>query len=378
MPRHAPPPDVLAVVTAHAGAHLEAAYAGRNHTRDRAHGAASPWVTPALARRFARSTDIDLRAAVAGNPATPPSLLAKLIHDDRTSVARAAEDNPSTPYVAIIALEQTDLTLAHPDCPADTLTAALRSVWHRDRALTHPNLPAHLVHEAAAGDNPNDPHILLDSPHLTHAEAMHAMARSGVTSHLEWKWAKHVNADPDWLAGLAGRRFDSSGQGTIDRIAANPATPGPVLARILAQHVHRAIAAANPHCPPDALHATLDALHAPRAPRASRTSDTTGTDSTHRRPPLDEVTVSNHRRLLAIIATSPAASSDVLERLPVSALHRDEHLWTFTLTHARTATEARTVLALAPAFTGTLADLLTVTRAITDTDPQLATAPTAP
>jgi hypothetical protein len=67
-----------------------------------------------------------------------------------------------------------------------------------------------------------------------------------------WQGTPHHNADPDWLTQTAADTFHSHDQGTIARVASNPATLGPTLADIAEAHAHRdyAIARQSRRAPP--------------------------------------------------------------------------------------------------------------------------------
>lgn len=358
-------PDVAEAVTAYAHTHLETAYAGNKNHWERETVARSRWLPPSLAHRFAASSDPRLRAKLAGNTATPPELLARFLTDNEHTVAYAALANPATPYDAVAAAADAigDVTtpLRHPDCPATTLAAAVVDPSGPDGpdrvgvALPHPNLPANIIHELATATRSRYRAHLLESPHLTHAEAISFLDTVGMDTYIHFTktWAKNPNADPAWLARLADRPFDDPEQGTLAHVADNPSTPPSALTRIITGHAHRTRALRHPRCTPEAFHLGLDATDA-------RTG--AGAMPRERRPgPV----VTQNAQLLAAIATNPSAPLDALDRIAAATLSYDERRYGFALAHARTADDATTLLMLAPQWRGTLGDLVASVRAIT-------------
>lgn len=352
-----PVAEVAAAVTAFAHAHLDGEVNCEDSRLLPEFVTSLPWLSPTLARQFARHDDPQVRIQVADNPVTPPPVLGRLLHDAAGPVRDAALRNPSTPYPAVAkvaaatgTIADTTALLTHPDCPARTLTEALRYPSRIDAALRHRNLPADLVHGlAGTGYGQKYSTDLLESPHLTHAEAEAIIETSGDPAYLASTWAKHPNADPTWLAALADLHFTDPDHGTLVSIATNVNTPAATLTRIVTSHACSANALANPSCPADAFHTALDTASGHPTPSA-----------TSPRP----IAVSNWR-MLATIATNPSAPVDVLDRIPAAVLSTHDDRYRFTLAHADTAEQAQTLLALAPTWSGTAGDLLTSAQSIT-------------
>lgn len=92
--------------------------------------AASPWLPPLWQGRYGRSTDAQVRVALAGNSTTSAYLLQRLARDDSPFVRIAVAQNPSTPIITRLSLLQDRNTrvrsLASASLVAPPLTQASR------------------------------------------------------------------------------------------------------------------------------------------------------------------------------------------------------------------------------------------------------------